>query len=208
VTNIQIIPPVNDASEASVVELPRNHIIRLPLIDDLPEASAVFRRCIVYTEGGVGEADFVAVCRKNEDDDYEWAATGAGETLESTTSSFQISVTNSATNSSAEATDTYFTGLASTDLTDWTEVRVSFRVATAGTTSKALLMYTTDNFGSDDDLTSRANAISLASTGVKTTDWGAIPAGARGPITIGLVSFDGNGSESPAVVSVVAQFRR
>jgi hypothetical protein len=165
----------------------------MPAPDDAAIGAVAYVRAIAGTSG------FTAYARVNANGDNEWYVEA---------DSFQVSVAVAATNTDAPAGDTYFTGLAAADLTDWTEVRVSLRVATAGTTADARLKYTTNNFTSDADLTSTANALDLSTTGVKASAWEPIPAGARGPVTFGLVSFNGDGSEDPSVVSVVAHFRR
>lgn len=154
---------------------------------------------ILYVDADTDMPGFRAVARTN--------AAGVNEWYEER-DTFQADVTPSAVSTDAGAGDAYFTGFGVADLTDWNEVRVSFRVSTAGTTAEARLKYSIDNFATDADLTSVANAMDLSATGIKISDWEPIPAGARGPVAFGLVSFNGDGSEDPAVVSVVAHFRR
>jgi hypothetical protein len=45
----------------------------LPVVITLPEATSALRGVMVLLEGGEGVADVVYVCRKGDDDEYEWA---------------------------------------------------------------------------------------------------------------------------------------
>lgn len=95
-------------------------------------------------------------------------------------------------------------GTALADLTDYKEVRLGLRVMVAGNTGRVRLAY--DNGDGEADLTS--NYAALSTTGYKLTDWEAIPAGAKVPVQLKYVGYNGDGSEDPQIINVIAHFRR
>jgi hypothetical protein len=44
----------------------------LPVVITLPEATSAVRGVVVLLDGGEGVADVAYVCRKGDDDEYEW----------------------------------------------------------------------------------------------------------------------------------------
>lgn len=86
------------------------------------------------------------------------------------------------------------------DLTHARQASIVAHVQTAGTTGVACIQYTLDN-ASWFDLT---NTISLASTGLKKSAVMVIPLAARTLVTLRLIGRNGNGVESPAVLSGVS----
>jgi hypothetical protein len=206
-TNVQIMAPINDASDPSIVELPHNHIIRLPLIDALPAASATFRRCIVYTEGATGEADYLAVCRKNADDEYEWIALAPAQ------ASFLLGSNSSWTGLdevgseiALGSSDNLYGALVTIDLTSYTEVRHIATVDAAGSAgSEMILQYSLD--GSTNWTALTANPIDLADVSTQTTDWETLPVEARTLVALRFFASGGDGLEDPNILNNVLQAR-
>ncbi len=94
------------------------------------------------------------------------------------------------------------------DLTQATECRMQLNVAVVGTSTAVLrVMYATDNatfvnFGALADVN-----LSLASTGLKSTAWLPLPAGAMADIYLAIASEGGDGAADPQVGTMVFQYR-
>ena len=111
------------------------------------------------------------------------------------------------TNIAAALTDLAASIRVPVDLRPFTKVRLSANVTTATSvgTPELRLQYSLDN-STFAYFSTAGPAVSTVGTGVKSSEWVAIPAAAlKGNVVLRLVTIGGDGAEDPVIGSVVVE---